>query len=396
MSFHEFITAQKQHRHQLGLLRDVKTVDSPQGIFVKRGGRELINFSSNDYLGLANCDELKAAAVRGVENWGLGAGASHLICGHQTPHELLENEIAEFVGAEKAIVFSTGYMANLAVPNAFLSRHDLLLQDKLNHASLIDAGLLTRATAQRYRHLDVEHASQLVAASSQPHIMLATDGVFSMNGSLADVKRLSQLCDHEDRLLLVDDAHGFGVLGARGAGTLDAAGLHPTGQTLMVGTLSKAAGSFGAFVAGDEVLIDHLIQHARPYIYTTALPPSIVEASREGIRLFQSQAWRREKLQEHVANFRALSEDRGIELLPSNTPIQSVVFDSAAAAVSASERLEQAGFLVVAIRPPTVPEGTSRLRITLSASHDREQIKALVEVMVEAIAVCQNSTNAKT
>ena len=212
--------------------------------------------------------------------------------------------------------------------------------------------------------------------------MIATDGVFSMNGGVADVARLSEICDHENRLLLVDDAHGFGVLGKSGAGSLEKAGLRPHGQTLMIGTLSKAVGSFGAFVAGDAIWIDHLIQHARPYIYTTALPPAIVEASRAGIRMIQQQAWRLEKLSENVALFRMLAAGKGVELLDAQTPIQSVVFGSPVDAVGASERLEKKGFLVVAIRPPTVPEGTSRLRITLSASHEAHQIEGLVEALV--------------
>ena len=380
MSFRESISNQNQQRHDAGLLRELKTIDTPQGVIVKRAGRELINFSSNDYLGLANSDELKSAAQEGIEKWGVGAAASHLVCGHQSPHEKLEHEIAEFVGAEKAIVFSTGYMANLAVPSAFLDRHDLLLQDKLNHASLIDAGLLCRATTRRYRHLDLDHATQLVDQSQESNLMLATDGVFSMNGSVADVQGLAKLCDHENRLLLVDDAHGFGVLGENGAGTLEKAELKPAGQTLMIGTLSKAIGSFGAFVAGDAIWIDHLIQHARPYIYTTALPPAIVEATRVGLRLI-SDSTRREKLHENVAMFRRLAVEKGVELLNSDTPIQSVVFGSPIDAVSASQRLEQQGFLVVAIRPPTVPEGTSRLRITLSTSHDAGQIERLVAAL---------------
>ena len=381
MPFRESISFQQRQRSESGLTRELKMIESPQSVIVKRGGRELINFSSNDYLGLANSDELKTATEEAVRKWGVGAGASHLVCGHQSPHEQLQNELAEFVGAEKAIVFSTGYMANLAVPSAFLSRHDLMLQDKLNHASLIDAGLLCRAAVKRYRHLDVDHASQLLSEAEQSQVLLATDGVFSMNGSVADVSRLTQLCDHEDRLLLVDDAHGFGVLGVRGAGTLEQAGLKPKGQTLMLGTLSKAVGSFGAFVAGDAIWIDHLIQHARSFIYTTALPPAIVEASRAGLRMIQDQSWRLEKLQQNVDLFRSLISDSNLELMQSETPIQSVLYNSPEAAVEASRKLEASGFLVIAIRPPTVPEGTSRLRITISATHNTEQINSLATLL---------------
>ena len=294
---------------------------------------------------------------------------------------MLAEELAEFVGAEKAIVFSTGYMANLAIPSALLTRHDLLLQDKLNHASLIDAGLLCRATSKRFRHLDVKHAAELMEQADQPNILLATDGVFSMDGEIADVAALSSLCDHPDRMLLVDDAHGFGVLGDCGAGTLEAASLKPCGQTLMIGTLSKSIGGFGAFAAGDALLINHLVQHARPYIYTTALPPAIVEANRESLRLLKTESWRREKLAENVAIFRHLAKKNCVSLLPSPTPIQSVVFESPTKAVTASKQLEAAGFLVIAIRPPTVPEGTSRLRITLSAAHQESEIQHLVEAL---------------
>ena len=380
MSFRESISSQNQQRLESGLLRELKTVESAQGVSVKRGGRELINFSSNDYLGLANSNEVKAAAQEGIASWGVGAAASHMVCGHQTPHAMLEKEIAEFVNAEKAIVFSSGYMANLAVPSALLSRHDLLLQDKLNHASLIDAGMLCRATARRFRHLDVDHASQLIDQANEPHLMLATDGVFSMNGNVAKVQQLAKLCDHENRLLLVDDAHGFGVLGEKGSGTLEQAGLKPVGQTLMIGTLSKAIGSFGAFVAGDAIWIDHLVQFARPYIYTTSLPPAVVEATRTSLSLVREPS-RRAKLKQNVELFRSLARAKGIDVLDSDTPIQSVLFGSPVDAVQASRRLEQVGFLVVAIRPPTGPAGTSRLRITLSAAHEHEQIEGLVKAM---------------
>ena len=381
MSFREFISKHKQLRLDAGLLRELQVLDSPQGVRVKRDGHELINFSSNDYLGLANSNELKQAAAAAIDQWGVGAAASHLVCGHQQPHQCLEEEVAEFVGAEKAIVFSSGYMTNLAIPNALLTRQDLFLQDKLNHASLIDAGLLCRASAKRFRHLDINHAASLIERTEAANVLLATDGVFSMDGEIADVVSLSQICHGENHLLLVDDAHGFGVLGDRGAGTLERAGLVVGGQVLMVGTLSKAIGGFGAFAAGDRSLIDHLIQHARSYIYTTALPPAIVEANRASLRLIKTESWRREKLAENVSLFRSLAAVKQIELLPSPTAIQSVMFSSATRAVQASRDLEDAGFLVVAIRPPTVPEGSSRLRITLSAEHQESNIRALVDAL---------------
>lgn len=388
MSFRETLQSQHAARKNDGLWRSVRTLESQQGVDVKVEGRSLINFSSNDYLGLASAPEMKLAATEAVEKWGVGAAASHLVCGHQSPHALLEQDVADFVGAAAAIVFSTGYMANLAVPAAFLDRHDLLLQDKLNHASLIDAGQLCRANSRRYRHLDVNHAAELLANETRK-TMLSTDGVFSMNGSVAPLADLNQLINRgvsDNRMLLVDDAHGFGVLGKNGAGSLSHFEMKPTGNVLLVGTLSKAIGAFGAFVAGDRIWIEHLIQYARPFIYTTALPPSIVAAARCGVRLVREQSWRREKLTQNIATLQKLAEEFGIELLPSETPIQSVVFGSPQKATLASHGLQAAGFLVIAIRPPTVPEGTSRLRITLSAEHDETHIASLVRALAECIA----------
>jgi len=386
MSFRESIESAHRERHDNGLWRKLRRLESAQGVNVVCDGKPLVNFSSNDYLGLANCDQLKQVAAQAAEKWGTGSGASHLVCGHLALHDELEQQVAEFVGAEKAIIFSTGYMANLAVPAAFLTRNDLLVQDKLNHASLIDAGLLCRAESKRYRHVEHDHAREVVQDNGEQRTLIATDGVFSMNGNIAPVHELLQLCtENENRLLLVDDAHGWGVLGDEGKGTLEQHGMVPTGPLLMVGTFSKAAGSFGAFAAGDAALIEHLIQHARPFIYTTALPPGVIAASQAAIHLFGEQSWRREKLHENVAMFLRLTQENNIKLLPSKTPIQSIVFGSPQAATRASEALQSKGFLAVAIRPPTVPAGTSRLRITLSTDHEADQIKSLVEALAQVI-----------
>lgn len=384
MTFRDSILSSGEQRRQNGLWRQPRKLDATDGVRIEVDGRELVNFSSNDYLGLASSDELKSALAASAAEWGVGATASHLVCGHQRPHQDLENEIAEFTGAEKAIVFSTGYMANLAVPAAMLSRHDLLLQDKLNHASLIDAGQLCLADTKRYRHLDHNHAAEILQQQPDQKTLIATDGVFSMNGNVAPIVELHQQCtENENRLLLVDDAHGFGVLGSDGKGSLEQHGMIPQGPILMIGTLSKSVGCFGAFVAGDAIWIEHLIQSARPFIYTTALPCPIAVAARTAIGLIRQQPWRREKLHENVATFRKLADEHNIELLPSQTPIQSVVFGSPESAVAASETLQSKGFLVVAIRPPTVPAGTSRLRITLSTDHSQEQISALVKELRE-------------
>ena len=394
MNWAEKITAEHRERQQQDLWRTRLTLASEQATEVSVDGRQLLNFSSNDYLGLAGEHSIREAASQAIERWGVGSGASHLVCGHQQPHADLEQQLAQFVGAESAVLFSTGYMANLAVPPTFLGRGDVLIQDRLNHASLIDAAALCRATLKRYPHRDTEQAAAILRHRDDARAMIATDGVFSMDGTIAPADALVPLANEHDALLLVDDAHGFGVLGRHGRGTLDHFSQRPSGNTLMLGTLSKSVGAFGAFVAGDRLLIEHLIQHARPFIYTTALPPAIAGAASTAIELMQSQVWRREKLHENVALFRRIADQRGLTLMPSETPIQSIVFQRPASAIAASTMLRESGILVIAIRPPTVPAGTSRLRITLSALHSPAEIERLVEVLAsEPVAALMESNS---
>jgi 8-amino-7-oxononanoate synthase len=340
-------------------------------------GRRLVNFCGNDYLGLARHPKL-VAAMRDASELGAGSGASHLVTGHGIEHARLEAELAGFTGRERALLFSTGYMANLAVVATLAERGESVLLDRLSHASLIDAGLLSGARFRRYPHADADAAASVLEADARVSL-LATDGVFSMDGDVAPLPELARSCAAHGAWLVVDDAHGLGVLGATGRGTLEHFGLGPAEVPVLVGTLGKAFGTFGAFVAGSSDLIDILLQRGRSYIYTTALPQAVAAATRVSVVLTQRETWRRERVLALTARFRAAALSSDVPLAASNTPIQPVVLGSAQAALAASHALENAGFWVTAIRPPTVPQGSARLRITLSAAHTESQVDALAE-----------------
>jgi len=388
----------KQHaeRKADNLWRDLRSVESSPGRTIDVGGKSLLNFCSNNYLSLAGHPDLIAAAQAATEKYGTSTTASHLIVGHTEIHQRLEEKIALFVGAEKAVLFSTGYMANLAVPTTFLGRHDLLVQDRLNHASIIDAAKMSDAKLRRYHHVDVAAANEILAARESEDTagrkMLVTDGVFSMDGDLAPLDALNQSCHDHNAVLVVDDAHGFGVVGQTGQGSLSTFNLRPNGNTLMLGTLSKAVGSFGAFVAGDAVYIDTLIQHARPFIYTTALPAAAAAASLAAIGLFESEAWRREKLNDNIQCFRKLSQAAGIGITDSTTPIQPIAVGDSAAVLKISQHLKEFGIMAIAIRPPTVPVGQARIRITLMTDHTDADIKQLVAALKTALPVGEPPT----
>jgi len=350
------------------------------------GGRELIDFSSNDYLGLARHPALAEAMSACAGRSGAGSGAAHLVTGHGTEHARLEEELAAFTGRERALLFSTGYMANLAVMDALAGRGERVLLDRLCHASLIDGARLSGATLKRYGHADADSAACLLAADPRHTALIATDGVFSMDGDLAPLPALARAARAQDAWLVVDDAHGLGVLGAGGRGVLEHFGLGADQVPVLVGTLGKAFGSFGAFVAGAAELIEFLIQKARTYIYTTALPQPVAAATRTALALAQKETWRRERVAALVARFRAAARAAGVPLSPSTTPIQPVVLGSPAAALAAQRALQEAGLWVVAMRPPTVPAGSARLRVTLSAAHTEAQVDALVEQLERASA----------
>jgi 8-amino-7-oxononanoate synthase len=350
----------------------------PDPTRVRIDGRELLNFSSNDYLSLRTHPALIEAAQVAMARYGLGAGAAHLITGHSREHHALEEELADFTGRERALLFSTGYMANLGVVAALTGRHDTVLADRLNHASLLDAVRLAGARLKRYAHADLPAVQRALGGGAS---LIVTDGVFSMDGDLAPLTRLAALAQQHGAWLMVDDAHGLGVLGTHGGGSLEQQGLDARQAPILIGTLGKAFGSFGAFVAGEAVLIEYLLQRARTYIYTTAVPPAIAAATRAALRLVRAEGWRRERLRALVQRFRAASAAHALPLLPSQTPIQPLLLGDTALALRTAQRLEELGFLVSAIRPPTVARGTARLRITLCAAHRDEDVDALVAAL---------------
>lgn len=357
------------------------------------GGRALVDFSSNDYLGLARHPAVAAAMSECASRCGAGSGASHLVTGHGVEHARLEEELAAFTGRERALLFSTGYMANLGVITALAGRGELVLLDRLNHASLIDGALLSGARFKRFAHGDAEAAERALDVSSEEAAVVATDGVFSMDGDIAPLPRLAKAAKAHRAWLVVDDAHGLGVLGATGRGSLEHFGLSSDDAPVLIGTLGKAFGSFGAFVAGSGDLIEFLIQKARPYIYTTALPQPVAAATRRALEVVQREPWRRERVLALTARFREGARAADVPLADSNTPIQPVMLGSSQGALLAQQELLDAGFWVVAIRPPTVPRGSARLRVTLSAAHSEEQVDALVEKLshlcLREQAVCE-------
>jgi 8-amino-7-oxononanoate synthase len=375
------LTEDLEARRAADLYRSRRIVESPQQPEMVVDGRPMLTFCSNDYLGLANHPQVVRALQRGAERYGAGSGAAHLINGHSRAHHLLEEELAEFTGRPRALLFSTGYMANLGVISALLGRGDKLFEDRLNHASLIDAGLLSRAELKRYRHGDVSTLQDQLTTAGAGRRLIATDGVFSMDGDIAPLPDLARLARRQDAWLMVDDAHGLGVLGQTGGGSLEHFRLDAEQVPILMGTLGKAFGTFGAFVAGSETLIETLIQQARSYVYTTAPPPALAEASRMSLRIACDESWRREHLQQLVQRFRLAVEQLGLPLLDSTTPIQPILAGSAQQALAWSRRLEARGILVTAIRPPTVPEGSARLRITLSASHTEQQLERLLDAL---------------
>jgi 8-amino-7-oxononanoate synthase len=347
-------------------------------------GRELVDFSSNDYLGLARHPALATAMAECAARTGAGSGASHLISGHGAEHDRLEEELAAFTRRERALLFSTGYMANLAVITALAGRSERVLLDRLCHASLIDGARLSGATLVRYAHADAREAARLLDADAAHTALLVTDGVFSMDGDLAPLPELARCARRRDLWLIVDDAHGLGVVGAEGGGVLEHFGLGSDAVPILVGTLGKAFGSFGAFVAGSADLIEFLIQKARSYVYTTALPQPVAAATRAALALARTESWRRERLRALVGRFRVAVHALGVPLANSTTPIQPILLGSAGAALAAQRELAAAGYWVVAIRPPSVPAGSARLRVTLSAAHTEAEIDGLAEQLGRA------------
>ena len=372
-------------RREDGLYRTRNLIDSAQGPRVRVDGVDVLSFCSNDYLGLANDPRVVSAMREGVLRWGVGSGASHLVSGHMTVHHELEEALAHFTGRERALLFSSGYAANLGIASALLGKGDVVFEDRLNHASLLDAAQLCGARLQRFLHNDVASLDTHATRIRGRRRMVAVDGVFSMDGEEAPLVALADACDRHDALLLVDDAHGLGVLGAQGGGSLAAQGVGARVELLM-GTLGKALGTSGAFVAGDAALIETLIQHARTYIYTTAQPPALAAATLASLRIAREEGWRREQLAALVQRLRAGAAALGLTLPDSRTAIQPLVLGGASTALAWADALRTRGILVPAIRPPTVPRGSARLRITLSAAHTDADVDRLLAALAEVMA----------
>lgn len=378
MSF-DLRTRLKARRNE-HLYRQRPLLETPQGPQVVVDGKPLLAFCNNDYMGLANHPEVIAAWQAGAERWGVGGGASHLVIGHSTPHHALEEALAELTGRPRALLFSNGYMANLGTVTALVGQGDTVLEDRLNHASLLDAGLLSGARFSRYLHNDVTSLdSRLEKAVGDT--LVVTDGVFSMDGDVADLPALSRAAKAKGAWLMVDDAHGFGPLGANGAGLVEHFGLSMEDVPVLIGTLGKSFGTSGAFVAGSEELIETLIQFARPYIYTTSQPPALACATLKSLELLRTEHWRREHLTNLIRQFRQGAEQLGLQLMDSFTPIQPILIGDAGRALRLSQLLRERGVMVTAIRPPTVPVGSARLRVTLSAAHTEAQVQLLLNAL---------------
>ncbi|MEQ3724883.1 8-amino-7-oxononanoate synthase [Alcanivorax sp.] len=365
----------RQHRY-----RQPHIMDGPSGRHAVLGGRQYLNFCSNDYLGLANDPAVVAALRQGAADWGVGSGASHLVCGHQRPHQDLEEALAEHTGRERALLFSTGYMANLGVMTALLGKGDAVFQDRLNHASLLDGGLLSGARFRRFSHNDGQALASQLARSEARRKLVVADGVFSMDGDVAPLAAYADACEAHDAWLMVDDAHGIGVLDAQGRGSVFAQQVNDRVPVLM-GTLGKGLGTAGAFVAGSSELIETLIQFARTYIYTTAMPAAVAAASLISLDKAREETWRRQKLAVLIQRFRDGAEQLGYHLMDSATPIQPLLIGDDAGAMALSATLREQGMLITAIRPPTVPQGQARLRITLSAAHEEDDVDRLLQAL---------------
>ena len=379
------LVAELADLEQQGLCRHRRLLDSPQGAHVRVDGREYLSFCSNDYLGLAADPRIAEAAAESIRQFGVGAGASHLLSGHHRAHDDLERALARFVGLSRALLFSSGYLANLAVVTVLAGRSSDVFADRLNHASLNDAMILSRARCKRYAHCDLAALESLLARSDAADKVVITDAVFSMDGDIAPLSEIARLCERFGAWLVVDDAHGFGVLGENGAGALAHFGLDSP-YIAYIGALGKAAGVSGAFVAGSEHLIELLIQRARAYIYTTASPPALAAALMKSVELMQAEGWRRRRLIESSARISRRLELRRWRLLPSQTAIQPLVVGENSETVALSDALATEGILVPAIRPPTVPKDSARLRISLSAAHTEADVDLLIGTLRRAEA----------
>lgn len=374
-----------EERKKQSLYRTLKTLESPQQTQVIVNGEKFLSFSSNDYLGLAAHPKVIRAFQKAANRYGVGSGSSHLVTGHCSEHVRLEEALADFTQRDKVLLFSSGYMANLGVINALAETGDKVYQDRLNHASLLDAGMLCNAKMVRYRHNNVamlrKKLAQQAAQHTEQNTIIVSDGVFSMDGDVAPVVELASLAEQYSAWLMIDDAHGFGVLGNLGGGLLDAQNLNQQHVPILMATMGKALGTAGAFIAGSRDMVEYITQMARTFIYTTAMPPAIAAATTESLAIIQQETWRREKLQFLITLFKQGAKERGLPLLASETAIQPLMIGGSREVMAIEKKLKDKGILVIAIRPPTVPNNTARLRITLSAEHSENDICYLLDAL---------------
>ena len=383
-AWHARVAAARTEREAASRSRVRRSVSHRDGARCKVDGHSLLNFCGNDYLGLSQHFAVVNALQEAASREGAGGIASHLVCGHHELHDALERELADWLEAPAALLFGSGFLANLAVLQSLLDEDSVCVQDRLNHASLIDAARLSGCRLRRYPHGDPEGAIRQLRSLPEGLAMLATDGVFSMDGDIAPLRQLALVAKVQKAMLYVDDAHGVGVVGPDGRGSVAEARLGVQEVPLQLATLGKALGGYGAAVVGDADLVGHLAETARPYLYTTALPPAQAAATLAAVKLARTEHWRRGKLQELIARFRDRALRVGIELMDSDTPIQPVMCGPDAHALAMSQALELAGYWVAAIRPPTVSEGRARLRVTLSALHGPGDIDGLVDALAYA------------
>jgi 8-amino-7-oxononanoate synthase len=387
LPWHNELTAALAERKAAGRYRQNRLRVGEQGVHIHLGDKTILSFCSNDYFGLASHPDIKQAFKDAVDKEGVGSGAAHLLTGHSYYHQALEEKLADFTGQQRVLLFSTGYMANLGVIDGLLNRGDAVIQDKWNHASLLDGGRLTDADQLRYPHADMSLLhKRLHNAATAKHVLIVSDGVFSMDGDIAPLPEIMALSEQHHAAVLIDDAHGFGVIGEGGRGTVSHYQLAADKAPIVVGTLGKAIGTGGAFVAADELVIETLTQQARSYVYTTAQPPAIAAATLVSLDLVEKEQWRRDQLQQLIQQFRQGAEQLGLELMPSETPIQPVIIGDDKQALDIGAKLEKQGILVGVIRPPTVPKNTARLRITFSAAHTEQDVNRLLSALEQAYA----------
>jgi len=374
-----------QKRKNENLYRVNEIVDAHATPYITIDNVRYINFSSNDYLGLANDPQVVSSFVDAGKQYGVGSGAAHLVTGHHRLHHALEESIAQFTNRSRALLFSSGYMANIGLLQALCGPKSVIFADKLNHASLIDGAKLSGAKLKRYAHSDMDRLESFLCQSNSAEKYIVSDGVFSMDGDTAKLKDILYLSKKYHANVIIDDAHGFGVLGENGRGICELHAAEADDSPILMGTLGKAFGTFGAFVVGSDVLIDWLIQSARSYVYTTAMPPAIAAASLQSLQIIHTQKQRRQHLHKLIVLFRSLASHAGLSIMPSETAIQPIIVGDEKHALEGSAKLRKSGFLVKAIRPPTVPKGTSRLRVTLSAKHSEQHITDLVAGLRELL-----------